>query len=316
VVHLFSGATGTNFPHNRVMNFYDKISSTDAQGVVGVDYAIAESVLTNKDEYSFNTIITPGLTYEASAQYTNNLIANTENRGDSFYILDLVNYGSNISTVNTKASAIDSSYAGAYWPWLQTIDPNLGRNVWIPASTIMLGVYAFNDKISAPWFAPAGINRGGISNVIQAERKLSQTDRDSLYGSKVNPIATFPGSGIVAYGQKTLQTKASALDRVGVRRLLIEVKGYISQISRTLVFEQNTLTTRNKFLSIVEPYLSSIQQRQGLYTFRVIMDESNNTPSVIDRNQLVGQIYLQPTKTAEFIILDFNVEPTGATFGA
>jgi phage tail sheath protein FI len=178
----------------------------------------------------------------------------------------------------------------------------------------MPGVYAFNDDVSAEWFAPAGLNRGGIGGVIQAERKLSPSDRDTLYAGKVNPIATFPNIGVTAYGQKTLQSKASALDRINVRRLLIALKRYIGGVANSLVFEQNTTVTRNRFLAQVTPYLESVQQKQGLYTFQVIMDDSNNTPDIIDRNQLVGQIFLQPTKTAEFIRLDFNVQPTGATF--
>ena len=150
----------------------------------------------------------------------------------------------------------------------------------------------------------------------RVERKLTNTNRDTLYTAKVNPIASFPGQGIVVFGQKTLQTKASALDRVNVRRLLITLKNYISQIADTLVFEQNTAATRNTFLSQVNPYLESVQQRQGLYAFKVVMDNSNNTPDVIDRNELIGAVYLQPTKTAEFIYLDFNILPTGATFPA
>ena len=132
--------------------------------------------------------------------------------------------------------------------------------------------------------------------------------------ANVNPIATFPNTGVVVFGQKTLQKAATALDRINVRRLLISVKSFISQVSQNLVFEQNSLATRNNFLTQVNPYLESVQQKQGLYAFRVVMDETNNTPDVIDRNQLVGQLFLQPTKTAEFIILDFNVLPTGAEF--
>jgi uncharacterized protein len=175
-------------------------------------------------------------------------------------------------------------------------------------------VYAFNDNSTEAWFAPAGFNRGGLSTVVRAERKLSQGDRDSLYQGNVNPIATFPNQGVVVFGQKTLQKKASALDRVNVRRLLITLKDYISQIADNLIFEQNTIATRNSFLAQVNPYLTSVQQRQGLYAFKVVMDDSNNSADVIDRNELVGQIYLQPTKTAEFIYLDFNLTPTGATF--
>ena len=181
---------------------------------------------------------------------------------------------------------------------------------------MMLGVYAFNDNAGEPWFAPAGLSRGGLSTVIRAERNLTNGNRNTLYEANVNPIATFPNTGVVVFGQKTMQKKASALDRVNVRRLLIALKNYISQIADNLVFEQNTIATRNNFLSQVNPYLESVQQRQGLYAFKVVMDDSNNTPDVIDRNQLVGQIYLQPTKTAEFIYLDFNILPTGATFPA
>jgi phage tail sheath protein FI len=178
------------------------------------------------------------------------------------------------------------------------------------------GVYAFNDRAGEAWFAPAGLNRGGLSQVLRTERALTNGNRDTLYSNNVNPIATFPNTGVVVFGQKTLQKKASALDRVNVRRLLIALKSFISQIADNLVFEQNTVATRNTFLSQVNPYMESVQQRQGLYAFKVVMDDSNNTPDVIDRNQLIGQIYIQPTRTAEFIYLDFNIQPTGATFDA
>jgi phage tail sheath protein FI len=160
------------------------------------------------------------------------------------------------------------------------------------------------------------LNRGGIVGAVSVLNRLTHSERDELYEGKVNPIASFPGEGIVAFGQKTLQEKSSALDRINVRRLLIKVKKYIASTSRYLVFEQNTATTRSRFLNTVNPYLEGIQQRQGLYAFRVVMDESNNTPDVIDRNILAGQIFLQPTKTAEFIVLDFNILPTGASFSA
>jgi hypothetical protein len=181
---------------------------------------------------------------------------------------------------------------------------------------MMPGVFAFNDNSGEAWFAPAGLSRGGLSTVLRAERNLTNGNRNTLYQAGVNPIATFPNAGVVVFGQKTLQKKASALDRVNVRRLLIALKSYIVQVSDNLVFEQNSISTRNSFLSQVNPYLESVQQRQGLYAFKVIMDDSNNTPDVIDRNEMVGQIYIQPTKTAEFIYLDFNVLPTGATFPA
>jgi uncharacterized protein len=319
----FSGGTGSNLSgYTAGGNYYYKAGTASGanpgvtQGLVGSDYDNMLDLLANQDDYAFNVLLTPGLFNSAHASQTTTAINNTQNRGDSIYVLDPIVYGSTIDATTTQAASRNTSYAAMYWPWLQTIDPDSGQNVWVPASTMLGGVYAYNDSVSEPWFAPAGINRGGLGNVIRPERKLTQSNRDSLYTNNVNPIASFPGVGTVVYGQKTLQRQASALDRVNVRRLLIALKGYISQVSQTLLFEQNTAATRNNFLAAVNPYLESVQQRQGLYAFKVVMDDSNNTPDVIDRNQLVGAIYLQPTKTAEFIILDFNVLPTGATFPA
>jgi len=312
----FTGGAGSLIPSGRVANYYEAINSTDTQGLVGTDYDDMLDLLANQDDYRFNVLLTPGLVDANQTSQITTAVNNTQNRGDSIYVYDPVAYGSTINAAITRAAARDTSYAAVYWPWLRTIDPDSGNFVWVPASTMIGGVYAFTDASSEPWFAPAGINRGGLSTVITAERKLSQGNRDTLYQGNVNPIATFPGQGVVVYGQKTLQKQASALDRVNVRRLLIALKSYIGQVAQNLVFEQNTAATRNAFLSQVNPYLETVQQRQGLYAYRVVMDDSNNTPDVIDRNQMVGAIYLQPTKTAEFIILDFNVLPTGATFPA
>ena len=299
-------------------NYYQHINNTDSQGLTGTNYTDAINLLANKDDFRYNLITTPGLLYSEATHATalNTLIANTENRGDNIIVLDLSVYNSSISAITTQASSLDTSYAAAYWPWLQVTEPDTRQLVWVPASTMIPGVYAFNDRVGEPWFAPAGINRGGLSTVRQAERKLTNANRDTLYTENVNPIATFPATGVVVFGQKTLQKKASALDRVNVRRLLIALKNFISQIADNLVFEQNTQATRNTFLSQVNPYLESVQQRQGLYAFKVVMDNSNNTPDVIDRNELIGAIYIQPTKTAEFIYIDFNILPTGATFPA
>jgi hypothetical protein len=295
--------------------FYDTITTANnTQGLEAANYSNMVNLLSNQDDYRFNALFTPGLFNSLHSSTITTIISNTQNRGDNIYVVDPVVYGGSVTSAVGQAATIDSSYAANYWPWCQIQDPATGKNVWVPASTMIAGVYAYNDKVSEPWFAPAGINRGGLSTVIRAEQKLSQASRDTLYQGKVNPIATFPGTGTVVYGQKTLQTRASALDRVNVRRLLIQLKSYISQVANNLVFEQNTIATRNQFLSQVNPYLESVQQRQGLYAFKVIMDDTNNTPDVIDRNQLVGQIYLQPTKTAEFIYLDFNVTPTGVLF--
>lgn len=308
----FTGAVGTVMVGGQ---YYDKITDGNkSQGIPSASYNNMIDLLSNQDDYRFNVLLAPGLFSTLQANQVSTLITNTQGRGDSLFVLDLVPYGSTITAVTTAAASRDNSYAASYWPWCQILDPSSGKNVWVPASALIAGVYAYNDRVAEPWFAPAGINRGGLGTVIRAEQKLSQANRDTLYQGKVNPIATFPGTGTVVYGNKTLQTKASALDRVNVRRLLIALKSYIGQVANTLVFEQNTIATRNQFLAQVNPYLESVQQRQGLYAFRVVMDESNNTPDVIDRNQLIGAIYLQPTKTAEFIYLNFNITPTGATF--
>ena len=312
----FGSAVGSNIPTGRVANFYNNVNGTDSQGLTGANYSNAIALLSNADEYQYNVISIPGLLASTHATQTTALVNNTIGRGDAIAIIDLVPYASQINTVINQASGFDSSYAATYWPWLQTIDPNTGEAVWIPASTMIPGVYAFTDASSDPWFAPAGITRGALGQVIRAERKLTAGNRDDIYEANVNPIATFPGSGVTVFGQKTLQKRASALDRVNVRRLLIALKGFIGQVAEGLVFEQNTAATRNNFLSQVNPYLESVQQRQGLYAFKVVMDETNNTADVVDRNELVGQIFLQPTRTAEFIVLDFNVLPTGAVFPA
>ena len=313
----FGNATGNLFTNGSTA-FYNQITSAtpvnNVQGIPSASYTNMIALMANQDDYRFNVLLAPGLFNNLQTSQCTSIINNTQNRGDSIFVLDLVAYNGLIADAVTQAQSRNTSYAASYWPWVQTQDPDSGQNVWVPASTMIGGVYAFNDTVAEPWFAPAGINRGGLSTVIRAAQKLSQSDRDTLYTGKVNPIATFPGTGVVVYGQKTLQTAASALDRVNVRRLLIALKSYISQVAQNLVFEQNTIATRNQFLSQVNPYLESVQQRQGLYAFKVIMDSSNNTPDVIDRNQLIGQIYIQPTKTAEFIYLDFNILPTGATF--
>jgi len=312
----FIGGTGENIPTSWTANFYENMGGSNLQGIGPNDYTQSFAILANKDDYKYNIITAPGLMRAEAghASVITTLINNTQDRGDAIAVIDLVKYGQNIANVTAQAAALNTSYAAAYWPWVQIVDPDTQNLVWVPASTIIPGVYAYNDQVAAPWFAPAGINRGGLSQVVLAERRLSSANRDTLYSAKINPIATFPATGVVVFGQKTLQNKASALDRVNVRRLLITLKNTISNISNTLVFEQNTLATRNTFLAQVNPYLESVQQRQGLYAYKVIMDESNNTPDVVDRNQLRGAIYLQPTKTAEFIILDFNILPTGATF--
>jgi len=277
-------------------------------------YKRALTAVSNPDSVDMNLLILPGVIYELHSYVATEALTLCEERQDCFYIMDLTQYSSTIDNAVNKAAEIDSNYTAVYYPWVKVIDTNTNKFIWAPPSVVLPEVYAYNDSVAAEWFAPAGLNRGSIEGAVGVAKRLNLAGRDTLYEGKVNPIASFPGQGICVWGQKTLQRRKSALDRVNVRRLLIAVKKFIASSSRYLVFEQNVEATRNRFLNIVNPYLASIQERSGLYAFKVIMDETNNTPDVIDRNFLVGQLYLQPTKTAEFISLEFNILPTGATF--
>jgi len=309
----FGNATG-DIKDGALMN--ENISATNTQGLHPDNYDNAINLLKDKNAYQFNVLFTPGLTSDLHGSKISTLLTNTQERGDSLFVLDLVTYNETTTSVINQVGSRDSSYGATYWPWVRIIDPSTGRHIWSPASTVIPGVYANNDRISAPWFAPAGINRGGLDEVMRTQYKLTQAQKDSLYEANVNPLATLPRTGVVVFGQKTLQKEASALDRVNVRRLLIELKSFIGQTADTIVFEQNTAATRNSFLARVTPYLETVQQKQGLYAFKVVMDDSNNGPDVIDRNQLIGQVYVQPTRTAEFISVDFILLPTGAEFPA
>ena len=315
----FGSATGKNVVAGGNA-YYEAITlDTNIQGLNASNYTQSISLLANKDAFKYNLLVAPGLMSDIGSTSFNaitSMYTIAQNRGDMMVVFDSSKYGSQLTSTLTNTVGYDTSYAATYWPWVKTIDPSTANQVWVPASTLIPGVYAFNDNAAAPWFAPAGINRGILTTAVQAERVLTQGNRDTLYQANVNPIATYPNTGVVVFGQKTLQKKKSSLDRINVRRLLIELKSYISQVADTFVFEQNNTVTRNNFLAIINPYLASVQQQQGLTAFKVVMDESNNPPSVVDNNQLVGQIYLQPTRTAEFILLDFNILPTGATFPA
>ena len=288
------------------------LSSTSAAGFKAYNKAL--KILSNQDEYDINMLAMPGVIKEYHPLVTSAGIDLAEKRGDTFFVMDLANKDASVNQAVAQASGLNTNYAAVYYPWVKVLDSSTNVPVMVPPSVIVPGAIAASDNIGAEWFAPAGLNRGVLGNVLEAKIRLNQAERDVLYDAKINPIATFPQTGVCIWGQKTLQERSTALDRINVRRLLIRIKKFVASSSKFLVFEQNTARTRTRFLNIVNPYLESIQSQQGLFAFRVQMDGSNNTPDVIDRNQLVGAIYLQPTKTAEFIVLDFNVLPTGATF--
>ena len=313
------GANGAALNMYEAIPTYPSTGSNPAsniQGVFASDYDTAINLLANKDAYLYNSIYIPGANYQNAATEVSLLLTTVQNRGDAIAVVDMVGYNQAIQTVTSNTQVFNNTYGATYYPWVQIRSTETGRLNFVPPSAVIPGVYEYNDVVAAPWFAPAGLNRGGLGTVIQPEVRLTTSQRNTLYSAQVNPIAVFPGQGVVVYGQKTLTSQPSALNRVNVRRLLIALKSYIGQIAQTLVFEQNTTVTRNKFLNQVNPYLDYVQQQQGLYAYRVVMDSSNNTPSIIDRNILVGDIYLQPTITAEFIQLNFNIEPTGVTFGS
>ena len=302
--------SGTNIKSTNTFGF--DCSGTTTAGTKA--YNKAFSVLSNTDFYDMNMLITPGVIDSLHPLVTSAARNLVEQRQDTFYIMDSNALTDSIDTVVQQVTNIDSNYAATYYPWVRVVDPGKNKPIYVPPSVVMPGVLAFNDSVTAPWYAPAGLTRGGLTTAIGTYKNLSQANRDTLYENRVNPIANFPNEGICVWGQKTLQARPSALDRVNVRRLLIEVKKFIASSTRYLVFEQNTSATRNRFLSIVNPYLEQVRAQQGLSAFRVQMDETNNTPDVIDRNLMYGQIFLQPTRTAEFIVLDFNIQPTGASF--
>ena len=302
--------SGTNIKSTNTFGF--DCSTTSTGGTKS--YNKAFKLLGNTDYYDMNMLITPGVIDSIHPLVTSAARNLVEDRQDAFYIMDSNALTDNIATVVQQVTNIDSNYAATYYPWVRIIDVAKNKPIFVPPSVVLPGVLAFNDAVTAPWYAPAGLTRGGLTTAIGTYQNLTQANRDELYENRVNPIANFPNEGICVWGQKTLQARPSALDRVNVRRLLIAVKKFIASSTKFLVFEQNTSATRTRFLSIANPYLEQVRAQQGLSAFRVVMDESNNTPDVIDRNIMYGQIFLQPTRTAEFIVLDFNIQPTGAAF--
>lgn len=310
----FNGGTD-GLVFNGEYTFYEKItgSPTNVQGMTALPYIQALSLLSNKTQYDFKVILLPGISPDNAAMGSviTSLSDLITQRQDCIGILDPTVYGSTPTQAKSAVLSIDNNGLAAYWPWLQTYNPEIGRNVWVPASTLMVGVYNFTDKAAAEWFAPAGFRRGGLTTAIKAERKLTSNEIADLYSSSVNPIATFPNEGLVVWGQNTLQKKLSHLKKVNVKRLVIRVKRKAEEIARTMVFEQNTTALRNEFKAILNPWLEQVVQQQGLYAYRVLMDDTNNTSDVIDRYEIRGEIIIQPTTAAEFIRLNITVAASG-----
>jgi hypothetical protein len=285
------------------------------------DFNTAIKILSNPDEVDFNLVAMPGIHSSAGGALTDRLVDMCSNRADAFALVDIANTtatgsGLDLSVANAETEALkfDSNYGACYYPWVRINDVDNNKLVFVPPSVAVMGAYAFNDRVAQPWFAPAGFNRGGLDEVLEVRRRLTQTQRDTLYNNNVNPIATFPGQGIVIFGQKTLQRKQSVLDRVNVRRMMIECRKTIASFSRLFIFEPNTVATRERLLTQVNDYLSSVQAANGINEFRAVLDETTTTPDLIDRNIIKGKIFLKPTTAAEIVIFDFTVTPNGAAF--
>ena len=321
---------------NTVMN-----NSTNDDNYVYYTYRRAIDTVREPEEVQGNFMVIPGLTYEPLTSYELQI---AEQRGDVLAIIDasqtsnLPSYvtkyeksdyrqsttdrAASVDTVVTeiKSRNLNSSYGATYYPWVQIADSTSGRIIAIPPSIPALGAMSYTDSVQAPWFAPAGFNRGGLStgnagvNVVNVVKKLSQTDRDKLYPVNINPIASFPNEGIVIFGQKTLQATPSALDRINVRRLMIYIKRGISLISNTILFEPNVQDTWNNFKDKAEPFLADVKARFGLTDYKLILDETTTTPDLIDQNILYAKVLLKPARAIEFIAVDFFIAKSGASF--
>jgi hypothetical protein len=226
----------------------------------------------------------------------------------------------NAASTALKNRQIDSSYGCTFYPWVQARDEATSKLVWIPPTVAMMGVLASSERKSELWFAPAGFNRGGLSEgaagipVVGISERLTSKERDTLYDANINPIASFPSTGIVVFGQKTLQARASALDRINVRRLVIFMKKQISILATRILFEQNVQATWNRFTGLIEPFLANVKTRFGITDYRLILDETTTTPDLIDQNVLYAKIMIKPARAIEFIAIDFVIMSTGASF--
>jgi hypothetical protein len=313
----------------------------NADATTATSYAYASidraiEMIRDPEMVEHNLAAMPGVT---NTSLTTKLVRTCEARADSLAIIDLpdvyippfqakcTSFKDRVDNVTPETSAknlvarqINSSYGATYYPWVKIKDEQFNRDVWVPPSVVALGVMAYTEERDDVWFAPAGFNRGGLNTgnaglpVLQASEQLLSKDRDTLYAANINPIAQFVSEGLVIFGQKTLQSDQSALDRINVRRLLIFVKKEISRISNGLLFEQNVQATWARFTNQVVPFLQSVKTRFGLSDFKVVLDDTTTTPDLIDRNIMYAKVFLKPARSIEFIAVDFVITNTGASF--
>ena len=290
-------------------------------------YRTAAKILLDPMASRINIMTIPGIRDSFVTDHTSDL---TRDYGQAIYLMDIPSYDKDgkrlyddnaerpdvLKSIETfEGRAIDNNFVASYFPDVKILDQyNNDAVVDVPASVVALGAIGYSDSVSYPWFAPAGFNRGALENVRNTDVRLTAGDRDSLYQSRINPIANFPAGGFVIFGQKTLQQAHTALDRVNVRRMLLEVKRLIVKVANKLVFEQNTPATRARFVAQATPLLSVVQSQQGIDQFKVVMDASNNTAEDIENNVLNGRIILVPTRAVEFIAVDFIITNSGVSF--
>lgn len=274
----------------------------------------AIDTIANPDAFDLNLLAIPGVNNLKTCDYARTMV---NNRMDLMYVMDIT--GSSVSEAVglLQARSLDDNYTACYYPDLKYNDTDNNIVVRVAPSAAVMGALAYNDRVGQVFFAPAGLNRGGLGqfNIVDVVDRLTFQDRNVLYDNRINPIATFPVEGIVVWGQKTLQVKASALDRINVRRLLIYAKKTVASAAKYLLFDPDDATNWQKFTNLVNPILQNIQNNQGVERFKVVMDASTNPPNLVDQNIMTGKIFLQPTKAAEFIDLSFIITSAGVSFG-
>ena len=303
----------------------DDANQGELSGPTVSAYRKAVDVMEEKADVEIQLLAIPGIRHPAVTDFA---IDSVETRFDAMLIMDIeekdqtngfvtgsTDQLTNVTyTVNNFESRnLDSSFAAAYFPDVVIADPATGANVKCPPSVAVLGAFSLNDSVSHPWFAPAGFTRGALSTVLESQVKLKRANLDALYEADINPITSFPHTpGVVVFGQKTLQAAQSALDRVNVRRLLIDIRRKVKKIAQSLLFEPNRVDTLARFSNLVNPVMQQIQAQQGLDRYKVQIDTSTTTQADVENNTIRGKIFLQPTRSLEFIALDFVVTNQGA----
>jgi hypothetical protein len=295
------------------VNPFDPANMTSVSTYEVYAYRAALDMISNPDELEMTDIALPGV---YAPKVTDYAIEMVENRGDTFYIMDITGSTINDAINDIVAKNVDTNYAATYYPWL-TLDDKVNRKqVSVPPTVVMPAVFAFSDRVSFAWYAPAGFTRGGLKDrgVLKAKDKLNKTDRDRLQENRINPIATFGSEGVVVWGQKTLQKAASALDRINVRRMMLKVRKEIAKIALTTVFEPNVASTWQSFINKAEPRLDFVKRNFGINDFKLILDESTTTEDLIERNIIYGKMMIVPTRSAEAFYMDFFLTNNGAGF--